>query len=167
MAGRSAWTAGNGVGLTWTTAINSADMASLPGTTAGANTVLSSVADIANGTALDQFMDLSAGCLIASSNPLAGANLAFWIYALLDNGTTYGDGQFVPGTQKIATPTFPPCAVIPLVPVAGQTNLYGFAQGIVIPPGSFRLAIQNNSGFAFTSGTQTVKYRTYNQNLNN
>jgi len=37
---------------------------------------------------------------------------------------------------------------------------------VIIPPGSFRLAIQNNSGFTLTSGTQTVKYRTYNINLN-
>lgn len=166
MAGRSAWVAGNGVGLAWATAINPADMASMAGTAAGANTVLSTVADIANGTALDQFMDLSAECVIASSTIVAGSNLAFWIYALLDNGTVYGDGQLVAGTQKIATPTFAPCATMPLVPLASQTNLYGFAQGIILPPGSFRLAIQNNSGFAFTAGTQTVKYRTYNQNLN-
>jgi hypothetical protein len=167
MTGRSAWTAGNGAGLTWATAINSADMASLPGTTAGANSVLSSVADIANGTNLDQFMDVSVRCLIASSTISAGANLALWIYDLLDDGATYGDGQFVPGTQKIGTPTFPPCGVIPLIAAVLQTNLVGFVNGIIIPPGPFRLAIQNNSAFALTSGTQTVKYRTYNQNLNN
>jgi hypothetical protein len=168
MVGRSAWTGGNlNAGLGWVTAINSADMASMAGTIAGANTVLSSVADIANGTALDQFMDLSAECLIASNTIVAGANLTFWIYALLDNGTTYGDGQLIAGTPKIATPTFPPCAIMSLVAATAQTNLYGFAQGIIIPPGSFRLAIQNNSGWGLTSGTQTVKYRSYNQNLNN
>jgi hypothetical protein len=46
--------------------------------------------------------------------------------------------------------------------VATTTNMYGFAQQILIPPGSFRVAIQNNSGFALTAGTQTVKYKTYN-----
>ena len=163
MAGRSAWVAGNGVGLTWTTVINSADMASM----ATASTVVSSVADIANGANLDQFMDLSAVCLIASSTTVAGSNLAFWIYALQQDGTTYGDGQFVAGTQKAAAPTFPPCGVMPLVAAAAQTTLVGFVQGVILPPGSFRLAIQNNSGFALTAGAQTVKYRTYNQNLNN
>ena len=83
------------------------------------------------------------------------------------DGTTYGDGQFTAGTQKGATPTFPPCAVMPLVAAAAQTNLAGFSQGIVIPPGSFRLACQNNSGFTLTAGTQVAKYRTYNINLNN
>jgi len=167
MTGRSAWTAGNGVGLTWTTAINSADMASMAGVAMSANTVLSSVADITNGTYLDQFMDISASLVIASSTIAAGANLAFWLYLLNQDLTTYGDGQFVAGTPKIATPTFAPCATIPLVAAAAQTALLGYAQGIILPPGAFRLAIQNNSGWPLTSGTQTVKYRTYNQNLNN
>lgn len=163
MANRTAWTAGNGVGLTWTTAINSADLASM----INGNSVLSSVADIANGTNLDMFMDLSVECLIASSTIAAGANLAFWLYPLLDNGTTYGDGQLTAGTQAAKTPAFAPIATIPLAPVASTTNLYGFAQQLMIPPGAFRIAMQNNSGFALTSGTQTVKYRTYNVNLNN
>jgi hypothetical protein len=47
LASRTAWTAGNGVGLTWTTAINGSDLASL----ANGSTVLNSVADIANQTA--------------------------------------------------------------------------------------------------------------------
>lgn len=167
MVGRTAWTPGNGVGLTWTTAINSSDMTSMAGTIAGSNTVLSSVSDIANGTALDQFMDISASLVISSNTIVAGANLAFYIYALNQDGSTYGDGQFTAGTPATKTPSFPPCAVIPLFAAVTQTALLGFAQGIIIPPGSFRLAIQNNSGFALTAGAQTVKYRTYNINLNN
>lgn len=163
MASRTAWTTGNGVGLTWTTGINSADMASM----ATANTVVSSVADIANGTNLDMFMDVSVRLAIASSTIAAGANLALWLYELLDDAATYGDGQFTNGTAAAKTPTFPPCAIIPLVAAAAQTTLVGFSNQIMIPPGSFRLALQNNSGFALTAGTQTVKYRTYNINLNN
>jgi hypothetical protein len=55
-----------------------------------------------------------------------------------------------------------------LIAAASQTALIGnnFGNPIIIPPGSFRLAMQNNSGFSLTAGTQTVKYRTYNQNLN-
>jgi hypothetical protein len=163
MASRTAWTAGNGVGLTWTTGINSADLASM----ANGSTVVSSVADIANGTNLDMFMDISVSQLISSSTIVAGANLSFWIFQLNQDGTTYGDGQFTNGTQAAKTPTFAPCAVIPLVAAATQTTLIGAALQIIIPPGSFRLAEQNNSGFALTAGTQTVKYRTYNLNLNN
>lgn len=163
MTSRTAWTAGNGVGLTWSTLINSADLASM----ANGSSVLSSVADIANGTNLDQFMDISAICAISSSTIAAGANLAFWLYPLQEDGSTYGDGQFTAGTQAAKTPTFSPFGTMPLVAAASQTTLVGFIQGIVIPPGSFRVAMQNNSGFALTSGTQTVKYRTYNINLNN
>jgi hypothetical protein len=165
MTSRTAWTAGNGVGLTWTTGINSADMASMT----NGQSVVSSVADIANGTNLDQFMDISFKLVIASSTIAAGANIAFWLYLLNQDATTYGDGQFTAGTAASLTPTFAPCFVFPLVAAASQTNMYGnnFGNPIVIPPGSFRLAMQNNSGFSLTSGTQTVKYRTYNQNLNN
>lgn len=163
MTARTAWTAGNGAGLTWATAINSSDLASM----ANGSTVVSSVADIANGTNLDMFMDVSVSMLIASSTIVAGANLAFWLYLLNQDGTTYGDGQFTNGTAAAKTPTFGPCAVMPLVAAASQTALIGSAAQIIIPPGSFRLAMQNNSGFALTSGTQTVKYRTYNLNLNN
>ena len=163
MANRTAWTAGNGVGFTWTTAINSSDLVSMP----TADTVLSSVAGITNQTALDMFMDISVRCAIASSTIAAGANLALWLYPLLDDGTTYGDGQFTAGTQAAKTPTFPPIGTIPLVAAASQTTLVGFVQQVIIPPGTFKLALQNNSGFTFTSGTQTVMYRTYNLNLNN
>lgn len=162
MTSRTAWTAGNGVGFTWTTAINSADMVSM----ANGSTVVSSVADIANQTNLDMFMDISAVLAISSSTIVAGANLAFWIYDLLEDGSSYGDGQFTNGTAAAKTPTFTPCAIMPLVAAATQTALKGQVDGIIIPPGSFRLAVQNNSGFTLTSGTQTVKYRTYNLNLN-
>lgn len=166
MTSRTAWTAGNGnsgAGLTWSAALNSSDLTSMP----NADTVLSSVADIANGTALDMFMDLSIAMAIASSTIAAGANIAAWIFALNQDGSTYGDGQFASGSQAAKTPTFVPCAIFPLVAAAAQTTLLGFAQQIIIPPGSFRIAVQNNSGFALTAGTQTIKYRTYNINLNN
>lgn len=165
MTGRTAWTAGNGQGLTWGTLVNSADLASM----ANGKTVLSSVADIANGTALDQFMDISAICAISSSTIVAGANLAFWLYLLQEDGLTYGDGQLTAGTPASITPVNTPdfLGAIPLVAAASQTTVVGDLRGLIIPPGSFRVAMQNNSGFTFTSGTQTVKYRTYNQNLNN
>lgn len=162
MASRAAWGAGLGAGFTWATAINTADLASM----ATGSTVVSSVADIANQTALDLFMDVSVRCAIASNTIAAGANLALFLYPLLDDSTTYGDGQFTNGTQAAKTPSFPPIATIPLYAAASQTTLVGAALGIIIPPGSFRLGLQNNSGFAFTAGTQTVKYRSYIQNLN-
>jgi hypothetical protein len=162
MTNRSAWTAGNGAGFTWTAGIATGDLATMP----NGSTVFSSIGDITNQASLDMFMDVSVRCAIASSTVVAGANLALFLAALLDDGATYGDGQFTNGTQKAQLPTYAPIAVIPLFGAASQTTLVGFAQQIIIPPGSFRLGLQNNSGFTF-SGTQNVKYRTYNLNLNN
>ena len=162
MTGRTAWTPGNGVGLTWTTLINSADMVSMP----NLDSVLSSVSDITNGTAFDMFMDVSVELAIASNTLPGGANLALYLYALLDGGG-YGDGQLTAGTQSANLPAFSPAGIVALPANTVRTSLVGYVQQIVIPPGSFRFAIQNNSGFTLTSGTQTVKYRTYNLNLNN
>jgi hypothetical protein len=162
MANTTAWIGGNGVGLTWSTLINSSDLASI----ANGSIVLSTVADIANGTALDQFMDISAICAISSSTIAVGANLAFFLYALNEDGSTYGDGQLTAGTQAAKTPATILLGTVNIPAVASTTTLVGYIQGIIIPPGAFRVAMQNNSGFALTSGTQTVKYRTYNQNLN-
>lgn len=166
-ANRTAWTSGNGQGdAAWGALINSSDMASMAGTTAGSNTVLSSVAGIANGTNNDQFMDISCELTIASSAVAAGANLAFWIYPLQEDGTTYGDGLLTAGTQATLTPAWAPLPPIVLA-ASTRTSLIGQINGIVIPPETFKVAIQNNSGFALTSGTQTCSFKTYNQNLNN
>jgi hypothetical protein len=163
MANRTAWAADPlGQGLTWGTLINSGDISTL----ANGSSCLSSVATITNGTALAMFMDISYLLAIASSTIAAGANFSFWLYYLNEDGTHFGDNQLpTAGTQAAITPAFPPCAVVGIPPVASTTSMYGTATGILIAPGSFRVAIQNNSGFTL-SGTQTVQYRTYNINLN-
>lgn len=164
MANRTSWVADAvGQGLTYGTLINSADMVSL----ANGSSVRSSVSAITNGTALAQFMDISFALILTSGTPPAGANVAFWIYNLNQDATHYGD-NFLPtaGTAVSGTPSFPPAAIHGIPPVASTTNIYGTVTGIIIPPGSFTVAIQNNSNVAFTSGTQTVQYRTYNINLN-
>jgi hypothetical protein len=160
-ANRTSWTAGNGQGLTWGAIINSADMASMP----NGDSVLSSVTGVANGTNLDQFMDISCELTIASSAVAAGANLALWIYPLQEDGSTYGDGLLTAGTAAAVTPAIPPAAVIPLY-ASTRTTIIGQANALVLPPGTFKVVIQNNTGFALTSGTQTCDYRTYNINLN-
>lgn len=165
MANRTAWTAGNGVGFTWTTAINGSDMASL----ANGSTVLSSVADIANQTALDLYCDISARFTVTSAPPPAGAFLAVYLAALLDDGATYGDGTLTSGSTITRAPPYAPVGIIPLESAAATTLLAGYIQGILIPPGSFRFALYNNSGAALssTAGNCIVKYRTYGLNLNN
>lgn len=165
MASRTAWVAGNGVGFTWTTAINGSDLASL----ANGSTVLSSVADIGNQTQLDLYADVSVRMTVASATPPAGSFLGLYLCALLDDGSTYGDGSMASAGTITRAPPFAPAGVISLESAAATTLLAGFIQGIVIPPGSFRLALYNSSGAALsgTAGNCIVKYRTYNLNLNN
>ncbi len=163
MANTAAWNGGAGAGLTYASVFNSTDLASM----GNSGVVLSSIADITNGTALDLYMDISYLLAIASNTIAAGANIAFWIYNLNQDASHYGDGQFTASAQSTTlTPSFPPAATIGIPAVASTTNMYGTATGITIPPGTFRLVVQNNSGFALTSGTQTIKYRTYKLNLN-
>ena len=168
MTNTTAWIAGRGAGLTWANAFNTADFTTSDGSglLQNTHTVLSTIADIANGTALDMFADISVRLSIASSTVVAGACLSFWIYELLDDGATYGDGKLTAGTAAALTPAFAPCCAIPLFAAASQTSLVGFASGILVPPGSFRFAFQNNSGFTLTSSVTVCKYRTYNLNLN-
>jgi hypothetical protein len=129
------------------------------------NSAISNAISIANGTGLDQFMDISIQLAIASSAVAAGANVAIWLAMLQQDGTTYGDGILVAGTPAAVTPPWPPIAVIPLY-ASTRTSLTGQVNGIIIPPGSFKAILQNNSGFALTSGTQSVSFRSYNQQLN-
>lgn len=173
MASRTAWTSGNltGNGLGWTKAFNDADInASSSGNgLANGATVLSGVADWANGTGLDMFMDISYRFTISSNTIGSGASIVFFAYYLNQDGTAYGDNQLTAGTGAAITPAMPPVVSMGIPAVASTTNMYGIAEGIQIFPGSFRLALQNNSGFAFsnTIGSQIVKIRTYNIQLNN
>jgi hypothetical protein len=95
MTSRTAWVAGNGVGFTWTTAINGSDLASL----ANGSTVLSSVADVANQTQLNIYADISVRMTVGSATPPAGASLNLYLAALLDDGSTYGDGRCRPAAR--------------------------------------------------------------------
>lgn len=164
MANNTAWVGGSiNSGLAWATLISSGDLTSLGTTT---NTVIANSVSIANGTGLDQFMDISIQLAIGSSTIAAGANIAIWLAMLQQDGSTYGDNMIIAGTPAAYTPPWPPVAVFPLWAATGRTTLIGQVNGIIIPPGSFKAILQNNSGFALTSGTQSVSFRSYNQQLN-
>ena len=153
------WIAGSGVGLTMAAAFNATDItASLP---TNGQSVLSTVT-IANQTALDKLCDLSFSLTIASSTIAAGANIAFWIAELAADNAIYGDGLLTAGTVASLTPAWAPVATVPLSAAAARTTLIGTAQGIVLPPRSFKFIFQNNSGFTLTGTTTLINYITYN-----
>jgi hypothetical protein len=164
-AARSAWTAGNGVGYTWTAVMASGDMTSL----ANGSTVLSSAADITNQTAQDQFMDLGGVWTVGSATPPAGAYIGVYLMPLNSNGTTYGTGEMASGATITRAPAAGLVCSMPQETAGATTTLAGTCTGIIIPPGSFRIAVFNSSGAALsaTGGNNTLLYRTYNINLNN
>lgn len=163
MANKTAWIAGNGAGLVWTSAFAAGDLTSL----ADSKTILSSAAAIANGTALDIYADLSVEVAVTSSTPRAGAYLSVYLFPLLEDGTTYGDGLFSGGSASSNIPPFAPVGVIPLQNTA-MTLMAGLVQGIILPPGNFNWALFNFSGVTFsaTAANNVAKFRTYNLNLN-
>lgn len=148
------WTAGAGVGLTWTSAFGTEI-----NTMASANSVLSSVS-ITNGTAKDIFCDFSvtAGGTITTAAP---NYFGLYLMPLNQDGTVYGDG--------VNTTT--PAAYVPpatywvgniMVRAAASTLVQGTLTRIILPPGTFSFVAYNGCGATFNA-TMTCKYRTYNR----
>jgi hypothetical protein len=163
-ASRTAWTAGNGPGLTWTSVFASTDMTSL----ASGSSVLSTATAIANGSNFDTYADISVGITVSSSTPSAGGFIAVYALPLNQDGTTYGDAGLVAGTQKVYVPPYAPICTIPLV-AAATTLMTGQCIGVLLPPDTISFAVYNFSNVAFsaTGGNNLVKIKTYNINLNN
>ncbi len=164
-AGRTDWTSGNGAGAPgWTAAFNATDFTGAQ--PANGQTVLSTIT-ILNGTSLDQFMDFSFIQTIGSNVVPIAANISIWIVPLAADGSTYTPAMTAGTASSNALPSLPSC-VIPLFQNGGtQTTISGTCVGMIIPPGTFKIAEQNNGGWTYTNTTQTHSYRTYNTNLNN
>src|ERR1700745_4260876 len=109
------WIAGSGVGFTWTACFAAADINSL----ANGSSVLSNQGDITNQTALDMFADLSIN--LGSVTTVAPNTIAIYLYALNQDGTTYGDNLFTAGTQSASLPSASYWVGDIVVPVGTQT----------------------------------------------
>jgi hypothetical protein len=151
------WIAGSGVGFTWSTANTSA---TLYNALASGNALISDLA-ITNQTALDIFADIS--WLAGGTATTAAPNfLAFYLYPLGQDASTYGDGRFT------ATAAGPPpsnyyCGSFSFA-AAALTTIAGVVTGIILPPGTFKFLVYNQSGVALAS-TNVFKYRTYNRSV--
>lgn len=148
--GAAGWLLQNGGA--WTSLITSTTILN---SLAGGNAILTDL-DITNGSTLDRFMDLS---LQIGSAPYtgSGANIAFYLYPLNDDGTHYGDGRFTSATT--GPPIYSPCAIIPIPQATGTA--WGESVGAIIPPGTFRVVIMNNAGTTIAATANSIKYRTY------
>jgi hypothetical protein len=164
MTATTGWVGGRlNSGLGWTSFFNAADLNSMP----SGDTVLSSMSAITNGTSLDQFFEVSFKLTIASNTIAAGALLALYLFKLQGDGSTYGDGSLVAGTQAAITPGIFPKLVMPLRPATAQTILIGENEDpLVLPPGTWLPALQQISGFTLASSGNSAWFRSFNINLN-
>ncbi|HTB35823.1 MAG TPA: hypothetical protein VK777_02015 [Reyranella sp.] len=167
MANRSAWAGGSlpGVGA-FTPAFNAADLASLP----QLSSVLSGIAfdnTVATLVTPDQFMDVSfVGAFTAAQTVASGAGIGLWLYTLAHDNVTYGGGRLVAGTQLAFSPLINSLGGIPVEPATGVTTFAGSTLGLTIPPRAFRLALQNQTGFAFAATGCSCSISTYRQATN-
>jgi hypothetical protein len=153
------WIAGSGQGLSYGTAFNGSDLNSM----ANGSAVLSSVADIANGTPLDIFAGISIS--LGSIAVAAPSFLGIYVYPLNQDGTTYGDGYFSSGTQTAKVPSATYWVGNIIVGTTGTSVVTGTLDRIILPPRSFRFLAYNQLGVAIAGSSNTAKYETYNRSV--
>lgn len=166
MANRTAWAAGT-LAPTYTSAFIAADLNALPSLAAVMSTTSfdNTVATI--GTP-DQFMDVSfVGAFAAAQTVAAGAGIAIFIYALAHDGSSFGSQRLVAGVQRSPfSPLQNPIGGIPLDLDTGVTTFAGTCLGVAIPPRAFKLAVQNQTGFAWAASGCSCSIVTYRQATN-
>lgn len=124
----------------------------------GNNTLSAASAAIANQTNLDMYADLEV--VLGSLSPAAGAYVAIYI-ALAIDGTNYpapaGADMRLTSTQLLC--------VIPIGTTA--TTAYRVAvRNVLLPPGTFKLYLDNQTGVALAASGNTLKLNAYDTNLN-
>lgn len=124
-----------------------------------ANATLSAAsAAIANQTNLDMYADLEV--VLGSLSPAAGAYVAIYI-ALAVDGTNYpapsGADIRLTSTQLLCT--------IP-VGTTGSTAYRVAVRNVLLPPGTFKLYLDNQTGVTLAASGNTLKLNAYDVNLN-
>lgn len=122
------------------------------------NAMMAASAAIANQTNLDMYVDIEV--VLASLSPSAGAYVALYI-ALAVDGTNYP----APSAADMRLSSTQLLCVIP-TGVAASTAQRLAARNVVIPPGTFKIYLDNQTGVALGASGNTVKINPYNVNLN-
>ena len=121
--------------------------------------------DISNGTSCDMFMDFS--FVLGSATTVAPNKVDLFLYPLLGDATTYGDGLLNTTPTAVAKSPSPGLWVGSAPLQLGASSLIsGIIQRAILPPGTFRVALQNNAGVTFpASGLTGAWIRTYDRKV--
>lgn len=148
MASIGKWNAPSATATVLTTELNSLANGSM--------TAASSA--IANQTNLDIYVDIEVS--LASLSPTAGAYVALYI-ALAVDGTNYP----APAAADMRLSSTQLLCVIPIGTTAATAQRVA-ARSVVIPPGTFKIYLDNQTGAALNASSNTVKFNAYDVNLN-
>lgn len=138
-------------------------------TPAGATTILStelnslgsgsmSAASTAVTSSVDIYVDIEVN--LASLSPGSGAYVALYIAEAVD-GTNYP----APSAADMRLSTTQLLCVIPIGTTASTAQRVA-ARNVVIPPGNFKIYLDNQTGAALNASGNTVKFNAYDVNLN-
>lgn len=147
------------VGLSWTS-IMTTELNSL-----GSGSCIQSSAAIVNGSNLDLMCDISFIATLTCTTT-GQPYLGIYLLPLNADGSTYGDGLFA------AAKAYPPASTywvgnIGYATAGGSQTIVGTIRGIVMPPGSWKVALYNAIGnttatWSLPTQNSTLYYRTYN-----
>jgi hypothetical protein len=118
----------------------------------GSNKITGTALD--NDSGLDLYADFEFYIAAQASARSAGAYIPLYILPLVDasNPTYGGDSLDPPGSMWVGS----------FLLDAATTARYTSIRGVLLPPFDFHVLVMNETGQAFASSGNTLKYRRYN-----
>ena len=115
-------------------------------------------AAVANQTNLDIYVDIEV--VLGALSPTTGAYVALYILEAVD-GTNYP-------AQSAADLRLTTSQLLVSIPIGttASTAQRVVARNVMIPPGSFKIILDNQTGVALAASGNTVKFNAYDFNLN-
>jgi hypothetical protein len=122
------------------------------------NTMSAASSTISNASNLDMYVDVEVN--LASLSPTTGAYVSLYILESVDaiNFPAQSDVDLRLTSSQLL-------CVIPIGTTAATAQRV-VARNIIIPPGAFQIKLDNQAGVALNASGNTVKFNTYDINLN-
>jgi len=142
----------------WNTPTAAATILSTELNSLGSGSMSAASTAVANQTNLDIYVDIEVN--LASLSPATGAYVALYIAEAVD-GTNYP----APSAADMRLASSQLLCVIPVGTTAATAQRVA-ARNVVIPPQTFKVYLDNQTGVALGASGNTVKFLAYDVNLN-